>query len=157
MFRLWGFSPNLKGLREPARFQDFIAATLTDRDPWGGSALENFGFRAKQERLTPAERNVVPVQDTPEALDMQARVYLLTALDRLLARGISVGVFFTPQYRRSNEFESTGAGYDSYRQFQSLGGSRTHVLEVLNHGTTTQLCRPGQDYLYSRWPSHFWH
>lgn len=138
VFRLWGFSPNLKGLREPARFQDFIAATLTDRDPWGGSALENFGFRAKQERLTPAERNVVPVQDTPEALDMQARVYLLTALDRLLARGISVGVFFTPQYRRSNEFESTGTGYDSYRQLLAdikvRGVALIHVTEMGTYG-----------------------
>lgn len=138
MFRLWGFSSNLKGLREPARMQDFIAATLTDRDPWGGSVRENLGFRAKQERLTKAERNAVPNQDTPEPMDIQARAYLLTTLDRLLARGISVGVFFPPQYRRSNEFEWDGPYNDTYRQLladiQARGVALIHVADMGAYG-----------------------
>ena len=138
VFRLWGFSPNLKGLREPARIKDFITATLIDRDPWGGSVRDNLGFRAKQERLTPAQGNKVPDQETPVALDTQARAYLLTALDRLLAHGISVGVFFTPQYRRSNEFERIGSDNDTYRQLladlQSRGVALIHVTDMGTYG-----------------------
>jgi len=138
VFRLWGFSPNLKGLREPARFQDFIAATLTDRDPWGGSVQDNLGFRAKQERLTPAQVNEVPDQEAPEALTIRARTYLLTALDRLLARGISVGVFFTPQYRRSNEFEWNGPDNDTFKQLladiQARGVALIHVADMGTYG-----------------------
>jgi len=116
LLRLWGFSLNLKGLREPARMQDFIAATLMDREPWGGSVLDNLGHRSNQERLPPAQRDEVPNQGAPTELDVRARTYLLTALDQLLARGVNVGVFFTPQYDRSNEFERSGPGHDSYRQ-----------------------------------------
>ena len=138
VFRLWGFSPNLKGLREPARIQDFFAATLTDRDPWGGSVQDNLGFRAKHERLTPAQSKEVPDQEAPEALDIRTRVYLLSALDRLLARGISVGVFFTPQYRRSNEFEWKGTGNDTYRQLladiQARGVALIHVADMETYG-----------------------
>jgi hypothetical protein len=138
VFRLWGFSPNLKGLREPARIQDFIAATLTDRDPWGGSVQDNLGFRAKHEQLTPAQSNEVPEQEAPEALDIRARAYLLAAIDRLLARGISVGVFFTPQYRRSNEFEWNGPGSDTYRQLladiQGRGVALVHVADLGTYG-----------------------
>ena len=134
VFRLWGFSPNLKGLRDPARIQDFMAATLTDRDPWGGSVQDNLGFRAKQERLTPAHGNEVPAQETPEALDNQPRAYLLTAIDRLLAHGISVGVFFTPQYRRSNDFELDGPDNDTYRQLlgdiKDRGVALIHVADM---------------------------
>jgi len=138
LFRLWGFSPNLKGLREPARMQGFIAATLTDREPWGGSVRDNLGFRAKQERLTTAERNAVPDQDMPEALDIQARTYLLAAIDRLVARGISVGVFFTPQYRRSNGFEWSGSDNDTYIQLladiQTRGVALIHVADMDTYG-----------------------
>jgi len=138
VFRLWGFSPNLKGLREPARIQGFIAATLTDREPWGGSVRDNLGFRAKQERLTSAQIKAVPDQGTPETLDIQARAYLLAAIDRLVARGISVGVFFTPQYRRSNGFEWSGSDNDTYRQLladiQTRGVALVHVADMDTYG-----------------------
>jgi hypothetical protein len=138
VFRLWGFSPNLKGLREPARVQDFIAATLTDREPWGGSVRSNLGFRAKHERLTPAEQNMVPELTGPAVLDLQSRAYLLGVLDRLLDRGIRAGVFFTPQYRHDNEFHRSGPDYDNYRQLlsdiQKRGVALFHVAEMGAYG-----------------------
>lgn len=138
LLRLWGFSLNLKGLREPARMQDFIAATLMDRDPWGGSVLDNLGYRSNQERLTPAQRDAVPDQGAPAELDIRARTYLLTAIDQLLARGIYVGVFFTPRYSRSNEFERSGPGHDSYRQLladmQARGVELFHVADMDAYG-----------------------
>ena len=134
VLRLRGFSPNLKGLREPARMQDFLVATLTDREPWGGSVQNNLGFRAKHEGMSLVESNKVSVQEVPEALDIQARTYLLNALDHLLEHGISVGVFFTPQYRRSNEFEWSGPGNDTYRQLladiKTRGVALIHVADM---------------------------
>lgn len=138
VFRLWGFSNNLKGLREPARMLDFISATLTDREPWGGSVLDNLGHRANQERLTPAQRSALPDQGAPADLDIRARTYLLAALDQLLARGIYVGVFFTPQYKRSNEFERSGPGHDAYKQLladiEARGVALFHVADMDTYG-----------------------
>jgi hypothetical protein len=138
VFRLWGFSLNLKGLREPARMQDFIAATLTDREPWGGSVLENLGYRSNQERLTPVQRNMLQDQGAPAALNFRARTYLLTAIDQLLARGICVGVFFTPRYSRINEFERSGPDHDSYKQLladmQARDVALFHVADMNAYG-----------------------
>lgn len=131
IFRLWGFSANLKGLREPARMQDIFVATLMDREPWGGSVRDNLGYRAKQERLTAAERDAIPNQSPPPVPSMQSRNYLLGAIDRLIARGIRVGVFFTPRYRSSNEFELTGTVHSVYsqllEQIKALGVELFHV------------------------------
>ena len=138
VFRLWGFSTNLKGLREPGRMRDFLAATLTDRDPWGGSVRANLGYRAKQDALTAAERDTTPDSSRPTTLSARARDYLLDALDRVLHRGIRVGVFFMPQYRRVNEFEQTRAEYAAYEsmlaEMQARGVALFHVLDTDTYG-----------------------
>lgn len=106
IFRMWGFATNLKGLREPAKLRDFFAATLSDRDPWGGNVHDNLGFRAKKEKLD--NRKTIPDFDVGEKTTPFPKVsvrYLLDTVDLLQARGVKVGIFFPPQFAHTNIFE----------------------------------------------------
>ncbi len=131
VFRLWGYSVNLKGLREPARMQDFLLATVTDREPWGGSVRENLGYRAKKNTLKQSQREVAGEQGQPSPLEAEAGEYLLGAIDRLMSHDIRVGVFFTPRYGRINAFEMPGKVSDTYnellREMQKRGVAMFHV------------------------------
>ena len=130
IFRLWGYSSNLKGLREPGRMRDFIAATLTDREPWGGSLRDNLGYRAKKEEMTEPERKTVPEDTLPKPLDPKALAYLSNAVRRLLSHDMRVGVFFPPQYGRKNDFEKRDAAYEQYRIV--LADLRRRGVEILH-------------------------
>ena len=46
VLRLYGYSTNLRQLREPATLQRFVQATLYDADPVGGGAALHLGYRA---------------------------------------------------------------------------------------------------------------
>lgn len=46
LVRLWGFSDNLKELREPATLERFIAASRGSVEPIGGGAAQFAGYRA---------------------------------------------------------------------------------------------------------------
>ncbi len=105
VFRLWGFSGNLKGLREPGRLRDFLAATLVDRDPWGGSAADSRGFRAKKETLNADDVKIESAAMDIPPVDSPLVRYLLDTMDELKQRHVVIGVFFPPQFRRTNVFE----------------------------------------------------
>lgn len=138
LFRLWGFSTNLKGLRDPARMKDFIAASFSDREPWGGSVLSNLGYRAKRDKLTVAEINKSTNQISTPRLSSLARKYLLDTLERLISDGVRVGVFFTPKYRQRNEFERGKEGSRAYRRLlgdiQTRGVKLLHITDMEKYG-----------------------
>lgn len=136
IFRLWGFSANLKGLREPARLRDFLSATLLDRDPWGGSAAQNRGFRAKKEVLDPARVKVEPAAMDIPALESPSVSYLLDTIDELRRRKVIVGIFFPPQFKRANIFESAqSTPINATRLLSALKQAGVHIYRVAESAT----------------------
>ncbi len=98
-FRLWGFSNNLKGLREPSRLDAFLRATLEDRDSWGGSLSENHGYRAKNGTLTKdvieqVERRI----DRIKSLHPLAVDYFFCLIETLVKHDRIVAVYFPPTF-----------------------------------------------------------
>lgn len=104
-FRMWGYSDNLKGLREPGRMRDFLIATVADREPWGGSVSINLGYRAMESTLSDKQAESAFVASKYPTLEPSSVGYFFKAVDELLKNNIKVGVFFTPQYRHGNAFE----------------------------------------------------
>ena len=100
VFRLYGYSDNLRQLREPAVLGRFINALRTDVEPVGGGAALHLGYR----------RGVGGLQDqqsvrTQEAGSLQppspANVrHLWRMLDLMAARGVQVAVVFPPLLNR---------------------------------------------------------
>lgn len=108
VLRIWGFSDNLKGLREPGRLKDFFKATLTDQEPWGGSLTSNLGFRAKEGVLNEQEAAQFPAVNPIPNLDPVTVNYFYRFVDSMLKEGIQVAVFFPPLYGRVTAFEQAG-------------------------------------------------
>jgi len=114
VFRLWGFSDNLKGLREPGRFQDFLQATLSDRESWGGPISQNLGFRAQNGELSAKDSaGSIAVYPTA-ALDPVATDFFYNLIDSLLEKQVNIAVFFAPLFGRESLFEKR-SGNDQYQ------------------------------------------
>jgi hypothetical protein len=100
VLRLYGYSDNLRQLREPGTLGRFVRASRRDTDPVGGGAVEHAGYRAgfgalqdqnaalRQEagsRNPPAEKNVRN---------------LWRLIDLLEERGVRLAVVFPPLLNR---------------------------------------------------------
>lgn len=129
LVRLWSYSGNLKGLREPARMRDFQQATLYDREPWGGALRENLGYRAQDGALNDRQRREGFTSSLAARPDPLAVEYLMHTVDRLKAKGAHLAVFNTPLYKGQNAFGDSKT--DAYRQIlealEERGVSRIRI------------------------------
>jgi hypothetical protein len=94
--RLYGYTDNLRQLREPATLQRFVAATFGDVDPIGGGAALHLGYRAGFGGLQDAgaaQRQDASSTEPPDAVNVR-RLWQL--LDLLAERGVQVAVVFPP-------------------------------------------------------------
>ena len=98
--RLYGYSTNLRQLREPASLQRFASATLHDTDPVGGAAAQHLGYRAgtgslqdMQSALKQDAGSLAP----PDPVNLR---HLWRMLDLFEARGVRVAVVFPPLLNR---------------------------------------------------------
>ena len=98
--RLYGFTQNLRQLREPATLKRFIDACRGDVEPVGGSAATHLGYRAGFGGLQ--NRDSALLQDAgsmapPDAANVK---HLWRMLDLLKARSVQVAVAFPPLLNR---------------------------------------------------------
>lgn len=133
--RCWGYSGNIKQLKEPAKLVKFVEASFKDVDAWGGSAKDNLGFRAASAGEFQAEAQVMLQQAgsmaPPAALVSQ---YFWDLLDLLQARGVAVGVVFPPILNREVLFVAPDS--DNSKPYKEIADrlSRANV-EVFNLAT----------------------
>jgi len=98
--RLWGFSDNLKELREPAKLEEFVRATLHDVEPLGGSARAHLGYRAGfggLQNAGQAEMQEAGSKQPPDPLLVRA---FWRCLDLLSSRQVKVAITFPPLLNR---------------------------------------------------------
>ena len=99
-FRLYGYAPNLRELREPGTLARFVRATFHDVDPVGGAAAEHLGYRAGFGGLQDAQSarlQEVGSLGPPDAVNL---AHLWHMLDLLQSRGVRVAVVFPPLLNR---------------------------------------------------------
>lgn len=119
VFRLYGYSSNLKQLREPASLQRFVQACIAEVDPVGGSAAAHRGYRAGFGGLQRADAAIRQEREAiapPSAANIQ-NLYRL--VDRLAARGVRVAVTFPPMLQRNVMYLSASPEAAPYRQLAS--------------------------------------
>lgn len=107
-FRLYGYSANLKQLREPATLQRFVRATRHDIDPVGGGAAAFLGYRAGVGGLQDAQgvlRQEAGSLAPPNVVNVR---HLWRTLNLLASRGVRVAVVFPPLLNREVLYLSKG-------------------------------------------------
>ena len=101
VFRLYGYSDNLRQLREPAVLERFIHAARRDVPPVGGAAAVHLGYRrgvgGLQDQQSVQLQEAESVQP-PSAVNVS---HLWRMLDLLASRGVQVAVVFPPLLNRN--------------------------------------------------------
>lgn len=98
--RLWGFSANLKQLREPGKALVFIQASFASVEPIGGGAAEHLGYRAGFGGLQDAEqirRQQESFDTPPDSVQVNA---LFATVALLQQDGVQVAVVYPPLLNR---------------------------------------------------------
>lgn len=98
--RLWGFSANLKQLREPGKALGFIQASFASVEPIGGGAAEHLGYRAGFGGLQDADqvrRQQESFDTPPDAIQVKA---LFATVALLQQHGVQVAVVYPPLLNR---------------------------------------------------------
>lgn len=98
--RLWGFSANLKQLREPGKVLGFIQASFVSVEPIGGGAAEHLGYRAGFGGLQDAEqvrRQQESFDTPPDSVQVKA---LFATVALLQQHGVQVAVVYPPLLNR---------------------------------------------------------
>jgi len=98
--RLWGFSANLKQLREPAKALGFFQASFANREPIGGSAAMHLGYRAGFGGLQDAgqvRRQQESFDEPPDVIQIKALFATVALLQRY---GVQVAVVYPPLLNR---------------------------------------------------------
>ena len=100
VLRMYGYSANLRQLREPASLQRFLKATVTDVDSVGGGAALHLGYRAGSGALQ--DREAAMRQDAgslapPDPVNLHQPWRML---DLLHSRGVQVAVVYPPLLKR---------------------------------------------------------
>lgn len=98
--RLYGYTSNLRQLREPASLQRFIQATVASVDPVGGGAAQHLGYRAGFGGLQDAQSAQLQEASSVAPPDPVNVRQLWRLLDLLDARGVQVAVVFPPLLNR---------------------------------------------------------
>ncbi len=147
LLRLWGYSDNLKELREPAKFERFIQASRDSVEPIGGGAAQFAGYRAGFGALQDAAQIGLQEAGTKEPPDPARIDYLNRSVDLLRARGVRVAIVYPPLLNRDVLYLTTGdAAAKPYlevvRQLRARGvpliglepGLRRDPAEFINAG-----------------------
>ena len=100
LVRLWGFSDNLKELREPAKLERFIQASRGSVEPIGGGAAQFAGYRAGFGALQDAAQIGMQEAGSRKPPDPVRIDYLNRSLDLLQARGVHVAIVYPPLLNR---------------------------------------------------------
>lgn len=98
--RLWGFSVNLKQLREPGKALGFFRASYTDVAPIGGDAATYLGYRAGFGGLQDAgqiRRQQESFDAPPDGVQIDA---LFATVALLRQYGVQVAVIYPPLLNR---------------------------------------------------------
>jgi hypothetical protein len=98
--RLWGFSANLKQLREPGKALGFFQASLANMEPIGGGAAMYLGYRAGFGGLQDAgqvRRQQESFDAPPDAIQIEA---LFATIALLQQHGVQVAVVYPPLLNR---------------------------------------------------------
>lgn len=107
--RLWGYSPNLKKLREPAKLVAFVDATRGSVPPHGGAASEHLGYRAG---IAGAFQDSGQIQfqeaGSKNPPDKMTLDYFWRLLDLLVKQQVNVAVLFPPLLNRNVLYLSPG-------------------------------------------------
>ena len=98
--RLWGYARNLKELREPAKLEHFMVASLGDVDPVGGAARERLGYRPGFGGLQDAGQAMLQEAGSKNPPDPRLLRYFWRCLDLLAEKGVQVAVAFPPLLNR---------------------------------------------------------
>jgi len=98
--RLWGFSDNFKELREPAKLEEFVRATLHDVEPLGGSARAHLGYRAGFGGLQDAGQAAMQEAGSKQPPDPLLVGDLWRCLDLLAMRHVKIVITFPPLLNR---------------------------------------------------------
>lgn len=98
--RLWGYSDNLKELREPAKLERFLVATVKDLEPIGGAARTHLGYRAGFGGLQEAGQAMLQEAGSRQPPDPRLLRYFWRCLDLLSRYGVEVVVVFPPLLNR---------------------------------------------------------
>jgi hypothetical protein len=99
-FRLYGYTTNLRQLREPGTLRRFVRATIGDVEPVGGGAAAHLGYRAGIGSLQDADaalRQEAGSIQSPTAANLR---HLWRMLDLFDSRGVRVVVVFPPLLNR---------------------------------------------------------
>ncbi len=107
VLRLYGYTNNLRQLREPATLLRFVQATLHDVEPVGGGAALHLGYRAGfgglQDQQSASQQEAGSLAP-PDAVNLRQ---LWRMLDLLEARGVRIAVTFPPLLNRDVLYLST--------------------------------------------------
>jgi hypothetical protein len=98
--RLWGYSDNLKELREPAKLVRFVEASRGSVEPIGGGAAQFAGYRAGFGGLQDAAQIGMQEAGSRAPPDPVRVDYLNRSFDLLQARGVRVAVVYPPLLNR---------------------------------------------------------
>lgn len=116
--RLWGYAPNLKGLREPGSLERFAYASVGEVEAWGGAAKDNLGYRPgvrdRFQTLEQLQRQDAYTRRPPS--ETQTRL-LWQLLDLLEARGVESAILYPPLLNRKVAMLPGEAGEENpYRE-----------------------------------------
>ena len=100
VLRLYGYSANLRQMREPATLQRFLKATVGDIDPVGGGAAQHRGYRAGWGGLQDREAALRQDAGSLAPPDPVALRQLWRMLDLLQSRAVQVAVVYPPLLNR---------------------------------------------------------
>jgi hypothetical protein len=98
--RLWGFSSNLKQLREPGKALGFLQASFVNTEPIGGGAAMYLGYRAGFGGLQDAgqvRRQQESFDAPPDVVQIEALFATVALLQRY---GVQVAVVYPPLLNR---------------------------------------------------------
>ena len=100
LLRLWGYSDNLKELREPAKLGRFIQASLHSIEPIGGGAAEFAGYRAGFGAAQDAAQIGVQEAGSKAPPDPARIDYLEQSIELLMKRGVRFAFVYPPLLNR---------------------------------------------------------
>jgi len=124
--RLWSYSSNLKQLREPAKLERFVQASMTQVEAWGGAASEGLGFRAAKkgefQNLAQVMQQDVGSKKPPDPLTLN---YFWQLIKLLQNNDVKISIVFPPLLGRDVMFLSDEIAAQPYLNI-------LHELKILN-------------------------
>jgi hypothetical protein len=100
LIRLWGFSENLKELREPAKLERFVEASHASVEPIGGGSAQFGGYRAGFGGLQDAAQIGAQEAGSKNPPDPVRLDYLKQSIQLLRSRGVRLAFVYPPLLNR---------------------------------------------------------